>query len=81
MPNPPTVVDSFPIDEVFAGVIRGVQKGIKAAPPVDESMVVDVAVELRAVTISKGGIPIFSPKSTEKTLEIRLATRVRPAAS
>lgn len=73
----PTVVDAFPVSEVFAGVVRGVQDGMRAAGPIDQSMVVDVAIEMRAVMITKGGIPIFSPKTTEKMLEIRLATRVR----
>lgn len=46
--NESTPVEAMPISDILAGVIREVRKGIANAR--DDTMAVDVAIELRQVT-------------------------------
>ena len=78
MPAPPVpkpraaTVPGVEISPLFHKLVKQIRRSVD-----DASMVVDLELTFRSVTI-KNGVPIFSPKKSEKSMEIKLATRVRP---
>ncbi|HEX6746539.1 MAG TPA: hypothetical protein VF092_04530 [Longimicrobium sp.] len=73
MPAPPTVVESPPISDVFQQLATDLQKVVTAT-----NAPVDLKLTFTAVTISSRGVPLFSRKKEETSMEITLATRITP---
>ena len=59
---------------VFSRAVRNIQGTMG---PRDS--VVDVEITFRSVTIDSRGIPLFTNRTEQSTVEMRLATRIRPA--
>lgn len=62
----------FAVADVFGEVVRSVHHGIP-----DASMVVDVRMTFSSVHVSKGGVPIFAPRTAQQGIEVVLTTQVR----
>ena len=65
------------ITQVFTSTIREVRQSL------DESKMpsaVDVEVQFNQVTISEKGIPLFTEKTSQTAMCIRLATRIVPSS-
>lgn len=62
------------VGKVFSRAVRNIQSTMT---PTDA--VVDVEITFRSVTIDSRGIPLFTNRTEQSSMEMKLATRVRPA--
>ena len=74
-PKDPLVVKSGSIGDVFRRLVTDVDSVIEAT---GNKAAVDIEVTFTAMTLDQSGIPLFSKKKSESTMQLKLATRVMP---
>ena len=73
----PVATKEHQIGKVFGSIVNDVKNGMVESK---HENAVDVELNFQSVALSQKGIPLFTKSSNQSQMQIRLATRVLPAA-
>jgi hypothetical protein len=69
-----TTVPSCALHDIFKSTLENIAD---AVPEYEEEVIVDIEMVFKSLYVEKSGVPFFSQKQKQDSMEFKLATRIR----